>query len=317
LLDDTGTRSFLVAASGRRPRPARPRQTATVFRHRPGLLSRWARPHSVSRLLENIRYEVIPTDAVEEHLLRIVPIDVTVTITSSPTKGLEPTLRLAEHLSGHGYNAVPHVAARLVRDAPHLLDIVARLQEAGVEELFVPAGDVDPPAGIYDKALPVLVELAGLPSRFARVGITGYPERHPSIGDEVTYRSMLEKSPYADYIVSNLTFDARAVGGWIRQVRACGVDLPVHVGLAGPVERTRLIEIARRIGVNESARFARKHLGWMTRLAAPAGYRPDRLLESLEPVFADPDSGVAGLHVFTFNQLERTEAWRQKHLVFS
>ena len=36
----------------------------------------------------------------------------TVTVTASPVKGLEPTVDLAERLAARGYRVVPHLAAR-------------------------------------------------------------------------------------------------------------------------------------------------------------------------------------------------------------
>src|SRR5262245_42941119 len=105
--------------------------------------------------LRDVRYEVIPTKAIGDRLLESVPTDVAGTITASPTKGLEPTLDLAERLAGHGYRVVPHLSARLVVDDVHLKEIVDRLVGAGVDDVFVPAGDADPPAGRYHGALPL------------------------------------------------------------------------------------------------------------------------------------------------------------------
>src|SRR5580692_6168595 len=125
-----------------------------------------------ARLLRRPRYEVFPAASTEESVLEWVPTDLTVTVTASPAKGLEPTLALTERLAGHGYRAVPHLSARLVRDPAHLAGIVARLTAAGVDDVFVPAGDADPPAGRFHSALALLDELDRMGRSFARVGIT-------------------------------------------------------------------------------------------------------------------------------------------------
>jgi methylenetetrahydrofolate reductase (NADPH) len=265
-------------------------------------------------LLAHPRFEVIPTDSVEDAVVAYVPRDVTMTVTASPSRGLEATLALAERLSGHGYRVVPHVSARLVIDEVHLKEIVARLTECGIDDIFVPAGDADPPAGCFESALSLLVQLDSLGRPFARMGITGYPESHPSIGDDVTVQAMWDKRLYATYIVSNLCFDAATLRRWIKRVRARGVTLPIYFGLAGPVERTRLIAMATKIGVGESARFLSGHAGWFLRMGAPGGYNPSRLLERTGVALADPASTVAGVHVFTFNQVRQTEQWRQSVL---
>jgi methylenetetrahydrofolate reductase (NADPH) len=265
-------------------------------------------------LLAHPRFEVIPTDSVEDAVVAYVPRDVTMTVTASPSRGLEATLALAERLSGHGYRVVPHVSARLVIDEVHLKEIVARLTECGIDDIFVPAGDADPPAGCFESALSLLVQLDSLGRPFAHMGITGYPESHPSIGDDVTVQAMWDKRLYATYIVSNLCFDAATLRRWIKRVRARGVTLPIYFGLAGPVERTRLIAMATKIGVGESARFLSGHAGWFLRMGAPGGYNPSRLLERTGVALADPASTVAGVHVFTFNQVRQTEQWRQSVL---
>ena len=137
---------------------------------------------------------------------------------------------------------MPHLSARLVRDDAHLADVAARLIASGVDDVFIPAGDADPPAGRFDSALSLLERLAEMGNPFPRTGITGYPESHPRIDDDITIQAMWDKRRLAAYIVSNLCFDPAMVRRWIRRVRARGVTLPIYVGLAGPVERTRRIQ---------------------------------------------------------------------------
>ncbi|SFE49639.1 methylenetetrahydrofolate reductase [Streptomyces mirabilis] len=261
-------------------------------------------------LLHSVRYEVLPAKATEDKVLAHVPRDVVVTVTASPVKGLEPTLDLATRLTAHGCRVVPHVPARLLRDDAHLKDVVDRLREAGVDDVFVPAGDADPPAGAYDGALPVLRRLSELGSPFAHVGITGYPESHPLIHDDLTIQTMWDKRAYATYIVSNLCFDPRVLGDWVGRIRRRDITLPVHVGVAGPVQRAKLLSMAAKIGVGESTRFLTKHASWFLRFATPGGYSPERLLARSAGALSSPSAGVAGLHLFTFNQIAETERWR-------
>ena len=262
-------------------------------------------------LLEHVRYEVLPAKATEDKVLAHVPRDVVVTVTASPVKGLEPTLDLATRLTAHGYRVVPHVPARLLRDDTHLKEVAGRLREAGVDDVFVPAGDANPPAGAYDGALPVLRGLGELGSPFARVGITGYPESHPLIHDDLTIQAMWDKREHATYIVSNLCFDPRVLGEWLARIRHRNITLPVHVGVAGPVQRAKLLAMATKIGVGESTRFLTKHASWFWRFAAPGGYSPEKLLTRTEEALTAPAAGVAGLHLFTFNQIAETESWRR------
>jgi methylenetetrahydrofolate reductase (NADPH) len=268
----------------------------------------------VAPLLQRPRYEVFPAKSTEEAVLEWVPTDLTVTVTASPAKGLDPTLDLTERLTARGYRVVPHVSARLVRDDAHLADIVARLTACGVDDVFVPAGDADPPAGRFDSALALLDRLAEMGRPFSRVGVTGYPESHPRIDDDITIQAMWDKRHHAAYLVSNLCFDPATLRHWIRRVRARGVTMPMFIGIAGPVDRARLLRMATKAGVAESARFLTGHTEWLLRLGTPTGYNPGRLLERTGATLADPASAVEGLHVFTFNQVRQTEQWRRSLL---
>jgi methylenetetrahydrofolate reductase (NADPH) len=265
-------------------------------------------------LLHKARYEVLPTQSAEDAVLESVPRDVVVTITASPSRGLEPTLALAERLAAEGYQVVPHLSARLVRDSAHLGEVVARLTAIGVVDVFVPAGDADPPAGEFSSALDVLEYLIELGSPFKQVGITGYPETHPKIEDDITVQSMWDKRRHATYIVSNLCFDPAVLRQWIVRIRRRGVKLPLLVGLAGPVDRTKLVQMATKIGVADSARFVAGHSSAFVRLSTPGAYQPERLLDRVGSTLAAPESVVTGLHVFTFNQVRQAEQWRQELL---
>jgi len=98
---------------------------------------------------------------------------------------------------------------------------------------------------------------------------------------------------------------------WVRRLRNRGVTMPLLLGMPGPVERTKLLAMATRIGVGESTRFLAKHKGTFARLAAPGGFTGERFLEKCAPALGEPGALVEGLHVFTFNQIAETEAWRQ------
>ena len=278
------------------------------------MMTRGLRSLVAAGMIDRIRYEVIPAAGTEEAVCQFAPKDVSIAVTASPTKGLDTTLDLAVALAGHGYHVVPHVSARLVIDDHHLDEIVAKLLAAGIDEVFVPAGDADTPAGRFEGALGVLELLAERGRPFKRVGITGYPEHHPRIGDDITIQAMWDKRQFADYIVSNLCLDASVLRHWIARIRARGVTLPLFIGMAGPIDRTRLLSTAAKIGVGESGRWLSRHVALVARMGSPGGYHPSRLLERVGSALVDPASVVEGLHVFTFNQVRETEAWRQSVL---
>lgn len=266
----------------------------------------------MSRLLVGARFEVLPTASIEDKIVASVPPGQTLTVTASVGKGLPATLDLAERLVGHGYRAIPHLAARMVSGRKELEEIVARLLERGIDSVFVPAGDADPPAGDYAGSLDLLRDLTDMGRPFANVGITGYPESHPTILDDITVQAMWDKRDHATNLVSNLCFDPAVVNSWVKRVRSRGAVMPLLIGMPGPVERTKLLTMATKIGVSESARFLSKNKSVFARIATPGGYSPERFLERIAPTTREAASHVEGLHIFTFNQVAETQAWREE-----
>jgi methylenetetrahydrofolate reductase (NADPH) len=178
--------------------------------------------------------------------------------------------------------------------------------------VFVVAGDIGQPSGEFEGATELLAAMAEAGPAIDEIGITGYPESHAFISDETTIQAMFDKAPLATYIVSQICFSPEMIGTWIRRVRDRGVELPIHIGLPGPVAAGKLLRVSGRIGLGESARFLRRHGNWAGRLLLPRAYRPERLLERLAPYLGERDDRVAGLHLFTFNELEPAERWRRE-----
>lgn len=258
-------------------------------------------------LLSRARFEVLPLRGTAEKAEEL-PAGTTVTVTSSPAKGTEATLDLAARLRSQGLHVVPHLAARLVLDGAQLADLLDRMDGLGLTEAFVIAGDADQPAGDFPDALALLRGMEELGRRPHRVGITGYPEPHAFISDDSTIRAMTEKARYADYIVSQICYDPHTIIRWAREIRDRGVLLPVHIGIPGAVDVTKLLRVSLKIGLGESMRFLRKQHGVVTRLLSR--YTPDELVEELSPHLLEDSLALAGWHVFTFNEIVGTVRWR-------
>jgi len=268
----------------------------------------------IETALREASYEVLPLRTAEESVVEHVPRTVPLTITTTEAKGLTPTIGLAERLSGHGFTATPHLAARLVRDESHLTDIVARLRAAGVNGVFVIGGDVAEPVGTFPDAVSLLSELEAIGHHFEHVGIGGYPEGHGHISAELIERALERKAPHASHIITQLCFHPATTTAWARHVKLRGVDLPIRIGLPGAVTRQKLVRISAGLGLGQSARFLLKQHSMFWRFFLPHGYRPDRLVERLAPTLGRPENNLQGFHLFTFNEVARTEAWRQEWL---
>jgi len=272
-----------------------------------------SRREGVTRLLGRPRYEMIPLTGAEAQAAHI-PAGSTVTVTSSPRRGMEPTLELIEHLAARGYRAVPHLSARLVEGPGHLREMVERLEAARIREIFVVGGDPDEPAGPYPSALSLLQALDEHGHGFEAIGVAGYPEPHPKIEDAKLLQALLEKRPFATYIVTQMCYSPHAIGTWLERVRAQGVTLPVHVGMPGTVARTKLLEISLRCGVGDSVRYLRKNAGIVARvLGGGKAFHPSGFVAELAGILLPKGEGRP-LHLNTFNQVERTEQWRREVL---
>ncbi len=273
-----------------------------------------SRRSAVELALRNSSYEVLPLRSAEESIVTAVPLTVPLSITMTTGKGVLPTVELAERLAAHGFTVTPHLAARLFRDREHLADTVDRLRGAGVCSAFVVASDGDAPHGPFADALDLLKELQATGHPFQQLGIGGYPEGHAHVADDLISHSLQRKSAYATHITTQMCFNPATTTAWARQVRSSGVCLPIRIGLPGAVTRQKLVRISAGLGLGPSARFLLGQRNMFWRFFLPGGYRPDRHVQALAPCFGNRGHTLAGFHFFTFNEVARTEAWRQAWL---
>ena len=180
------------------------------------------------------------------------------------------------------------------------------MRALGASDVLVMAGDAEEPAGEFDGSVPLLRALAELGGPFPEVGITGYPESHAFISDEATIRSMFEKAEFATYIVSQICFDPGVTAAWVSAVWERGTRLPIQLGLPGAVPRSKLLRISERIGVGPSLELLERDAG--------GDFDPGPLVSGLDASLGGPRPNVGGFHIFTFNELEETERWRQQAL---
>jgi methylenetetrahydrofolate reductase (NADPH) len=269
----------------------------------------------LASLLDQAYLEVFPARAIIDRLIHI-PRHSYVSITCSPAHGLEPTLRLVEQLRAlpeeRQLKLIPHIAARMIRDRGELREILARLEAARVESVFVPGGDAPVPVGEYDCALDVLRDMAEIGHAIEDVGIAAHPEGHPFVGDRELLRLLQEKQQFATYLVTQMCFDPQALVDWLNDIREAGVTLPAWIGLPGVADMSKLFSLSLRIGVGQSIKVLKKQRGLLRKMISAKPYQPDDLLGGLEPYLGDPEINIPGFHLFSFNDIERTERWRKE-----
>jgi methylenetetrahydrofolate reductase (NADPH) len=268
---------------------------------------------ALARLLEQPTFELLPLKSARSQIDALLP-GARVSVTASPGKGLEVTVDLAAELHRAGFAAVPHLSARMVSDRAHLSDLLARMAAGGLSRAFVVGGDATDP-GDYPDGLSLLRAIEEVGPRPAEIGIPCYPDGHAFVPDEALSTALRAKLPFASWMTTQMCFDPSKIAAWIAARRGEGIETPAVIGVPGVTEPHRLLAISARIGVRDTGRFLSRNLGLVTRLARSGGfYRPDGLLAGLAGVAADPAMHVARLHLYTFNQVATTEAWRRQYL---
>ena len=259
--------------------------------------------------LENAYMEIIPVSGIEDRLQALQP-NSHLAITCSPAKGVDETIELSEKLISKGFQVIPHIAAKCVSGEKHLETIVKRLDALNIESIFVPGGDLPEPIGKFNNAYDLLKALKKSGHNIKKIGIAAHPEGHPDVNEKILMEALEKKKDLADYIVTQMCFDANILGNWLIQINQQGVHLPVWVGLPGVIERGRLLRTSLRIGVGDSLRFLRKKSQVAAELMKSSVYNPDKLVASISEYADIADTNLAGYHIFCFNQIEITEKWR-------
>jgi methylenetetrahydrofolate reductase (NADPH) len=232
-------------------------------------------------------------------------------LSALPNRPADEAVASAVRLSALGFEPVPHVAVRNFASAQALDDFLARVNgEAGVTSALVIAGD-RAEYGPFRQALDAID--SGLLRRrgFLSIGIAGYPEGHPKIGDDELARALADKIAAAQAtgltveIVTQLCFDTGAILNFIARLRAFGFEHRLRIGLAGPTSLTSLVRYASRCGVRTSAQGLARRSGLVRQMFTQA--TPDDLVRAL----AEAAPANVALHFFSFGGIPATGRWVQ------
>jgi methylenetetrahydrofolate reductase (NADH) len=230
-------------------------------------------------------------------------------LSAVPNRPAAESVAAAVRVRAAGLEPVPHVAVRNFENVEALDDFIARLNgEAAIENVLVIAGDRSD-CGPFRSALDA-IDSGVLRRRGIRtVGIAGYPEGHPRIGNEELNRALAEKIAAAEAtgleveIVTQFCFDAGAILDFVARLRSFGFEHRLRIGLVGPTSLTSLMRYASRCGVRTSAQALARRSGLMRQMFAMT--TPDDLIRTLAE--AAP-AGIA-LHFFSFGGIPATSRW--------
>lgn len=263
------------------------------------------------RLLADPIFEVIPLSNAFDQVGHLPP-ESRISVTASPNKTLDESLDLCGELVERGFRVTPHLSARMVEDLHHLEHLMGRIRGLELRTAFVVGGDAEHIGEFYDGLS--LLEAMDKIGHDLEVGIPSYPEGHPDIPDAALAQALADKQEHASWTTTQMCFDGDALVEWLTEARAHGIQLPAVLGLPAAADRARLLKISTKIGVGRSVSFLRKNTGLVSAFVKPGGYDPSDLLFTLGDRLDDASLHIVGLHLYTFNQCDTTEAWRQRVL---
>ncbi len=276
----------------------------------------------VAALMQGYTIEVMPRTAEKIGDFRaLLPSGTRVYIAHIDGTPIADMVATAARLRADGMEPMPHFPARSIADRAELADWVARYQgEAGVREALMLGGGVATPKGAFDNSLQLLE--SGLFDGFQRLHVAGHPEGNRDIaadgGHDIILDALRRKQAFAAAngidmaIVTQFAFEAKPIIRWADGLRAQGITLPVHLGIAGPAKLQTLIKFAIACGVGPSLRVLQKRAKDVTKLLLP--FTPTELVSDLAAhKAAHPDFAVERLHFFPLGGIKATAEWTIAH----
>ena len=216
-------------------------------------------------------------------------------VTMLPGNNFKDVANKAKELVQSGFNAVPHFPARSIKNLNELKEYVSMCKDFGVKQALVIGGSADP-VGNYHCSLQLLETCL---FKGMKIGIAGHPEGSPDISDSSLEKAMEDKKPFADYIVTQWLLNPEPITKFISKQ-----NLPVHVGITGPLKLTSLIKFANIVGAKNSLNFLKSNASKALDLLKPSD--PNDLISKLK-------SSTGNFHIYTFGGLKETNEWLTKN----
>lgn len=231
-----------------------------------------------------------------------------------PGTPIDDVVDLALRFKDAGFSPVPHIIARKLSSRAQLEHALERLNAGGVDQALCIAGDIAVEDSCFDSSLEVLQTGLFGQYHFSEVGVAGHPEGSKAIGEKRVAEALAGKvefakaAPFRMRFVTQFGFDAQAFIDWERETSERGIDLPIHVGVAGPASFRQLARFAVVCGVGASARML------TSRTAATANLLRTKAPDDLIVAFArhraaNPDSRIVCPHFFAFGGVAKSARW--------
>ncbi|MBB4124253.1 methylenetetrahydrofolate reductase [Martelella radicis] len=275
---------------------------------------------AIEPLIEGFSIEVMPRTAAKvDDFKALLPAGTRVYIAHIEGTPIEEMVGTARRLSDDGFPVMPHFPARIIKDRATLEDWIARYQgEAGVDQALLLAGGVAAPVGEFHSSMQLMETGLFDKAGFRRLHVAGHPEGNKDIDSDGSTgnvdaalrwkQDFAERTDAEMAIVTQFAFEAAPVLAWIERLRGFGVDLPVHVGIAGPAKLQTLIKFAIACGVGSSLKVLQRRAMDVSKLVLP--YEPtDVLADFADAAKRDGGSAVAQIHFFPLGGIGACANW--------
>ena len=274
----------------------------------------------VEAFLQDYSIEVMPRTAEKvENFRDLLPEGTRVYIAHIEGTPIEDMVATAKRLNADGYPVMPHFPARIIKDKTTLADWIARYQgEADVKQALLLAGGVASPHGAFDSSMQLMETGLFDEAGFERLHVAGHPEGNRDIDADGSMTNVTAALKWKNdfqsrtdakmAIATQFAFDADPIIAWTDRLRAEGITLPVHIGIAGPAKLQTLIKFAIACGVGPSLKVLQKRAMDVTKLMLP--YTPMDVLGALAAhKAAHPDFGIESVHFFPLGGIKTNATW--------
>ncbi len=274
----------------------------------------------VKNFLNGYSIEVTPNAAAKiENFAEVLPVNTRIYIAHIEGTPFDEMLTTAKKITNEGFIPMPHFPARIIEDKDMLESWLSQYSgEANVQEALLIAGGSKEPAGVYDSSIQIIETELFDKYNFKRLHVAGHPEGNKDIDKDSTHtnvnKALSWKNEYAKRtdaqiaIATQFCFDSEAIIQWANSLIDMNIDLPVHIGIAGPAKLQTLIRYSIECGVGASMKVLQKRAKDITKLLLP--YEPTSVISELaEYKSQNPDFNIEQVHFFPLGGTKTTANW--------
>ena len=270
--------------------------------------------------LDGYSIEVMPRTAEKvEDFTALLPKGTRVYVAHIEGTPIEDMVATAKRLASDGYPVMPHFPARIIKDAAMLENWIAMYQgEAGVDQALLLAGGVTKPHGDFESSMQLLENGTFDRAGFKVLHVAGHPEGNKDIdpkggmtnvNDALRWKQRFSDTTDAKMaLATQFAFEAKPIIAWVDSLKEAGIDIPVHIGIAGPAKLQTMIKFAIACGVGPSLKVLQKRAKDVTKLLLP--FEPTTVLSELAAhKAANPDFNIEKVHFFPLGGIKTNATW--------